>query len=419
MSERVGIGEIESAVDTLRRLMHESGGWSFDTYDTRIGGLYAWLYRNRANRVASATLLVLYAFEFAAPLLYRRLRGIAKSWDPMGNSYRAGAELTLSCISNRTEHLDSARVILDEVVMRAVGEPGKRGFALGFPCITGSERVWKTSVPVAHYTLRVARKLIIWERLVGDGRYRAPIVEAIAFLLDGLPWIERADCTGVGYTPEDPLHVINIWADVASILAAYDQLYGDSRARTRALTLTNGVLAHQNADGSWPYFAHWEGKPGREDNSHTAMVLGALADVALCYAEPRPAIARALRLGIPRWIEMFFDEQSGRFWNLVKRPTVIFTVCLGDALYAINRLLRLPGEMTGDTQERLRRLEGKMIAWAMANLRLRDGRFCERHLPLKHFRLKSIRSFDGLICDALALVVARERLGDSTRLWAQ
>jgi hypothetical protein len=337
----------------------------------------------------------------------------------MGNSYRAGVELTLSRLDQRGEHLQRARAILDEVVMHAVGDPGQRGFALGFPCITGSDKLWKTSVPVAHYTVRVARKFIAWEQLVGDGRYTAATREAIKFLIDGLPWVVMNGCTGVAYTPEDPLHVINIWADVASVLAAYDRQYSDPRCKARALALAESVLKHQNPDGSWPYFARWEGKPGREDNSHTAMVLGALADLSLCYPECRTMITAALNKGVPRWIEMFFDENTGRFWNLVDRPKAVFAVCFGDALYAINRLLRPSISISIDTVERLRNLEERVIAWAFGYLKLRDGRFCERRLRFKRYSLKSIRSFDGLICDALALVIARERLGESAQLWTQ
>ena len=48
-----------------------------------------------------------------------------------------------------------------------------------------------------------------------------------------------------------------------------------------------------------------------------------------------------------------------------------------------------------------------------------DGHFCERRLRNWRYVLHSIRSFDGLCCDGLALALARRRLGDAAVLWTQ
>jgi hypothetical protein len=410
---------VAQTIDDLVDLMDASDGWAYDTYDTRVGPVYVALCSRRDRALFRYLLFALYAIELAAPITYRRLRRIPKTWDPMGNSYRAGVELTMYRIQGDPRRMQRAAALLARIATHAVGEPGRRGFALGFPCITGSNRLWSTQVPVAHYTLRVARKFLYWEQISGDTSFRSVLTECIAFLHEGLPWIERDGCVGVGYTPADPLHVVNIWADVASLLAAYDRHVGDPRSRERSLALVESVIRHQNADGSFPYYAQWEGKPGEEDNTHTAMVLGALADVALCYPTVQPRVRAILETGVPRWLEMFFDERTGRHWNLVERPRDVFTVCLGDALYASNRLLRPELGLSRSCAERLRALEPKLIEWSLNHLRLRSGHFCERRLRFRTFRLGSIRSFDGLVCDALALYLARKTLGDEAKLWMQ
>ena len=411
--------EVRSTIGRLLDAMDFSGGWGYDTYDVRTGPLYLWLYRARARHAFAACMLRgLYALEFAAPLLYRKVRGIRPTWDPMGNSYRAGACLSLFLVEADKRFHVAARDILDHVAARAVGASGCRGFALGFPCITGSDKLWRTDVPVAHYTLRVARKFLQWERIFHDGRYMGLLDENIRFLAEGLPWIEREGILGVAYTPEDPLQVINIWADVSSLLASYGRANGTKEYMKKSIRLARSVLAHQAKDGAWPYFARWERSFGSVDNSHTAMVLGALADVALCYPEEVMAeIVPALTRGAERWISMFFDEFSGRFWNMVGQEEQAGTVCLGDALYAINRLVRSELGLAPALTGRLMRLSRRIVDWSLANLMLPGGRFCERRIGRWRYALESIRSFDGLVADALALYWAGGKVtGDKGRL---
>lgn len=408
---------IRAAVDRLLAVADAAGGYGFDTYDTRIGPFYAWLYaRRERSRLANLAVSALYATDLAAPILYRRLRGIPKTWDPMGNSYRAGAHLALALLGDREAHCAAARCILDQVVAKAVGTAGMRGFALGFPCITGSYKNWPTDVPVSHYTLRVLRVLLRYTRTTGDRRYAATIEEGVRFLTEGLPWVERDGTLGVGYTPADPLQVLNIWADIASVLATHGRLSGNSAHQERAIRLIRGVIGHQLADGTWPYFARWERPPGQVDNSHTAMVLGAIADVALCHPEALlPEAQAALERGIPPWIDLFFDESTGRHWNDSAKPGHACTVSLGDALYAIARLRRRELGLSAGLRQRLDTLADRIVAWSLDHLRLRNGRFCERRIGWWTYAVQSIRSFDGLTADALALHLAKTQADAS---WA-
>jgi hypothetical protein len=410
---------IYPVVARLTDLMDRSGGFAWDTYDTRVGWLYEVFSKRRETRLARYALFALYGLELAAPITYRRLRGIPKTWDPMGNSYRAGTEISFYLVDRDARRLQKARTLLEQVATRAVGLPGQRGFALGFPCITGSNKLWSTSTPVAHYTMRVARKLLRFEQVSSDLQFRPVLDEAIRFLLQGLSWIERDGTLGVGYTPDDPLQVVNIWADVASLLAAYDGAVHYAEAGKRARALFMSVASHQDPSGSFPYFARWEASRGAIDNTHTAMVLGALADGMLSYPELRPTLKPVLELGVRYWLDNFFDAGTGRHWNLLDRRRDVFMVCLGDALYAINRLLRPELGLDPELATRIRSLEGRTIEWTFDNMLRADGRFLERRLRYRNYCVKSIRSFDGLTCDALALYAARIHLGESARLWTQ
>jgi len=418
--DRAGLlSEVSDTVARICELLDECDGYGYDTYDTRVGPLYLYLLRTRGqSRVSGLLLRFLYALELISPIAYRRIRGIPPTWDPMGNSYRAGIQLSLYQVDKDRRRLEAARDILDRIEKCAVGEAPSRGFALGFPCITGSNMLWSTSTPVAHYSVRVARKFLIWERVVGDGRYNGALSEVVSFLTQVLPWVTREACLGVAYTPDDPLQVINIWADVASFLSSYGLHYGAGQYRQRCLKLMESVLHHQAPDGSWPYFAAWEGKPGGEDNSHTAMVLGGLADICACYPkDTREVLLPALERGAKRWIEMFFDPASGRHWNLVNRPNQVSTVCLGDTLYAIHRLLRPEVGLDDTLRNFLQGLADKVVLWSLRNLRLKNGRFCERSLPFRKYSVRSVRSFDGLVGDSLALYLAERNAGAGAILW--
>jgi hypothetical protein len=406
----------------LDQIMRECDGYGYDTYDTRIGKLYLYLSQKRSKRTFADLLLKgLYALELAAPIYYRKIRGIHRTWDPMGNSYRAGVHLTLYQACKNTKHLLEARSILDRIQKCAVGKQQSRGFALGFPCITGSNVVWKTNVPVAHYSIRVARKFLIYERIARDNRYRTTIEEVVTFLTNDLPWVNIEGRIGVGYTPEDPLQVINIWADTASFLSCYSSFYGNkSTYRDKIFGLVENILNHQKADGGWPYFASWEGKPQNEDNSHTAMVLGALADISICYSsELKTRLIPVLEKGVERWVATFFEEETGRHWNTVDRTSHSYTVCLGDTLYAILRLVRPELGLTESLVDRLQKLADKVVVWSIQNLRRKSGRFCERRLPYRNYSVQSIRSFDGLVCDSLALYWAQRYENNKTNnfLW--
>src|SRR5438105_5707838 len=143
------INRTRAVVDRLVALMDDTAGWCFDTYDARVGPIYVWLAQRRAQRVPKTLLYGLYALELLAPITYRRLRGIRPTWDPMGNSYRAGVELSLYEVTHDATRLARAARILEDVATHAVGVLGTRGFALGFQCVTGSNKLWRTSVPVA------------------------------------------------------------------------------------------------------------------------------------------------------------------------------------------------------------------------------------------------------------------------------
>jgi hypothetical protein len=403
--------QIRESVECLLEHIKRSGGYGYDPYDARVGRLYQVLSQGPRRSARGLLLKGLYGLELAAPVAYRKLRGIPKTWDPMGNSYYAGAHLSLYAVDGAKEHIEEARRTLDQVVDKAVGEPGKRGFALGFPCITGSDMEWSTDVPVAHYSLRVARKFLIWERMLGDCRYAAMLDEVVRFLTEGLEWVEVEGLVGVAYTPADPMQVINIWADVASLLASHATLRRDDSHKAKAVGLARSVYAHLRDDDTWPYFAHWENRPYKVDNSHTGMVVGALADLSLCYPSELGAHLPALERATAKWIDMFFNEDTGSHWSLPGQPWEANSVNLGDMLYAVHRLIRPELGLSNDLVDRLKKVRERSTQWAIDTLRTFDGRFCVRRYPLKKYSLGGVRSFDGLVADGLALTYAETHHG--------
>lgn len=411
--------QVKACVDELLEHIRKADGFGWDPYDVRVGKLYESLYSSE-GLPGKLLLKVLYATELFAPITYRKLRGIPKTWDPMGNSYYAGAHLSLYLVDGDNAHLDVARNTLDRVAEKAVGQAGKRGFALGFPCITGTNILWSTTVPVAHYSLRTARKFLTWERIVGDGRYASILDETVRFLTDELEWVEVDGMLGVAYTPADPMQVINIWADVASLLACHAVQRGSDQNKERAVRLAESVLAHQYEEGTWSYQASWAKAPYKVDNTHTAMVVGALADLAVCYPEELVSKIRpSLEKGVARWLELFYDESTGANWSDLNNRKVVYSVCLGDTLYAIQRLVRPELGLSEGLVDRLMKLRRLTTEWSLANLRMGDGRFCVFRYPFKKYAVQGVRSFDGLMADALAMFYAEGVLAPEKRklLW--
>ena len=395
--------EARKSVDCLLTHIRKADGYGYDPYDSRVGRLYRYM---------------LYGMEFFAPVTFRKLRGIKKTWDPMGNSYFAGTLMTLYYLDKDPAKLTEARGWFDRIITKAVGTPGKRGFALGFICVTGSNKLWSTDVPVAHYTLRTARHLMIYEKMIGDGRYNDILEENMKFFTEVLPWVEVDGMVGVGYTPADPMQVINIWMDVASTLASYGALKGDHRFKDKAIALTESVLKHFLDDDTWPYHASWAKKPYSVDNSHTGMVIGAFADIAICYPEMRDKIVAVLEKATPKWIDLFFDESTGRHWN-VKSSNHAAATAWTDALLAIHRLLRPELGISPKLADRLRILRTKMSQWSMDNMRCFDGRYAVFKYRYKKYSVGGVRSFDGMIADCLALTLAESKVPETElgKLW--
>ena len=412
--------KVKDSVDCLLGHIRKNEGMGYDPYDCRVGKMYEFFGQTRKTLKGKVTRLFLYGIEFFAPVTFRKIRGIPRTYDPMGNSYWAGAQMAMYLADNDQSRLDEARKVLDKVVTKSVGDPGKRGFALGFPCVTGSGILWRTDVPVSHYTLRVVRKLMIWERVVGDGRYQAVIDEAMKFLTEVLEYVEVDGMLGVAYTPADPLQVVNIWADVASILACYSVGRKDDIYKDMAIGLARSVVKHHLPDGTWPYFAKWSKKPFSIDNSHTAMVLGALADVAICYPDEVGAEIRpVLESGTAKWLELFYNEETGQHWMEPHKHHVCFSVSVGDALYAIHRLVRPELGLSEGLMKRLETARERLINWSIKVLPNFDGRWCVRKYPMKRYSVGGVRSFDGLTADGLAITYAESRLPrDSvSKLW--
>lgn len=411
----------KAAIDCLLGHIRKCDGWAYDPYDARIGKPYQYMGKVQGTLWGKLFRAMVYGVETLSPIAFRKLRGIQPNWDPMGNSYFAGALMALYLVDHDQAKLDEARRTLDRILTKAVGTPGKRGFALGFPCITGSYKLWSTEVPVAHYTLRTARKLMMWERIVGDGRYLPMLEENMRFFTEVLEWVEVDGMTGVAYTPDDPMQVVNIWTDVASTLACYGAMKGDHPFKDKALALTESILGHFRPDDTWPYHAKWTTRPYVVDNSHTGMVVGGLADIALCYPDDPIAdrIRAVLERAVTKWLDLFFDPETGAHWNLLESKHQCATVAWPDALYAFHRLLRPELGLSQPLCDRMRDLQNKVDRWSMKNLRLANGRYCVFKYPLRKYAVGGIRSFDGLIADALAISYATPRVSrdDSSKLW--
>lgn len=410
-----------SVINHLLPVIEQADGYGYDPYDARCGRLYEYLCHHSDTPLGLIGWRMLYFCELIHPTLYRRLRGIKPHWDPMGNSYRVGAHLTLYLCDGDEAHLAKARAILDRIRDCLVGTAPRRGFGLGFPTLMGARQlIWMPDMPISHTSVRVGRKFLLWEAVTGDGTYAEVADEVARFLAEGLAWGQTDGLTWVGYAPVDPAPVVNIWGDVASYLAAHDASRKMDAHRERVLGLIRTILEHQDTEGWWPYEGCWCGSKPAVDNYHTAMVLGALSHLCKYVPEDhRERIRASLDLGLRYYLDTFFDEDTGRFRCFPGKNLPVDPSGIGDALYAFHHLEDHAVGMPRELLARMNRIADRSVEWAIRNLRTAKGRFYSRIVPLRKVVLDGVRRWDGEMCDALALYYAARTLPPEKRgpLW--
>ena len=169
---------------------------------------------------------------------------------------------------------------------------------------------------------------IVWTGLIGhafldayealeEKRYLEVAKSSCDFILDDLGWMEFKEGICFQYYPEANNVIHNSNMIGASLLARVSALAPESRYREHATKAVRFTMAHQTAEGAWPYGVgeRWKWI----DSFHTGYVLEALDTYCRSCADTE--FEEALRKGFRFFIETFFGpDGTPRYYHNKTRP---------------------------------------------------------------------------------------------------
>ena len=196
-----------------------------------------------------------------------------------------------------------------------------------------------------------------------DGR--KAVLGACEFILRDLPRVRDDVGQSFGYIPTSDTIVHNANMLAALVLTLGAQLGGDDRLLGEAIAAARFTVAHQRADGSWPYSEQADGR--WVDGFHTGFVLEGLHAVATASGDTQ--LQDALGRGLAYYLERLFDPDGApRYYDTRALPY--------DALSAAQGIEAL-GLFAGH-DERSRAVRGLLTQWTLRRLLADDGRVAYR-----------------------------------------
>ena len=211
-------------------------------------------------------------------------------------------------------------------------------------------------------TVWAAHALLDSAQRLGSQELVAEAESAVRFLLDQVPQTEDAPGAFFGYLVGDrsPIHNSNLHA--CALVARVGALTGDERLLETAASGVEWSLARQRPDGSWPYGE----RPNLRwvDGFHTGYVLDALGQ---CRDANVPCdIDGAWARGLAYYREqMFLADGTPKYYSSETFP--IDSSCVAQAI----QTFALASERVEDALEHA----WKVLDWALAHMRRRDGLF--------------------------------------------
>lgn len=199
------------------------------------------------------------------------------------------------------------------------------------------------------------------------------------------------------YVPGSSATIHNADALGAGLLAACGALGSDEVMTRTALDVSEGVIAAQREDGSWPYGRG----PGLDwqDSYHTAYVLDGLLQVWVATGESR--VRDSLMAGLDHWTRSFFGTGGEPFFG----PGRPYPMDIHSAATAVDLAARL-ATWGAETAELARRV----LSWADRELvDPRTGATFHRRLRLLTDKRHFVRWGDGHLAMGRASVRLIER----------
>jgi hypothetical protein len=251
--------------------------------------------------------------------------------------------------------------------------------------------------------------LLEHRELAGEGADDAGALElavgAGEFFLRHVPRTEGEGGSYFGYLPGDrsPIHNANLLA--CSLLAELAARTGRDDFAAAARSGVGYALAHQRADGSWPYAEGERG--GWVDGHHTGYVLDALlrCEGALGMEDE---ITAARRRGLDFYAERLIDaDGAARFYDAELYPI--------DGQSLAQAIISFSLAYERDREPRDLAVAWRVFGYAAREMQRDDGAFVFQKLRLWTNRAPHVRWVQAPMLEALARLSTVAAAGEGTR----
>ncbi len=286
---------------------------SFDPYDPWMGpraiSVRRAFYQGKLSGKISAALIVL--FDWLAPKFLRKAMKVQRRNYP----------ITVAQKILTTESIEQPKLALAQLMSVAVPDSSKYGVAwgLGFPWMS-KNGLYHPDIPfITHtpYAMEALCRLMTFETCREDAEKQ--FLRTWQFLESLHVLHEDSATLALSYAPTDEPRIVinaNAYACFAYCLHAEKNVSKSNQARDRALKIVRYVVAQQQTNGAWSYYA--DNLPGNFiDCFHSCFVIKNLIKASKLDNDIRALAAGAIQLGKKYIDENFFDKKRG----LVKRFT--------------------------------------------------------------------------------------------------
>ncbi len=380
--------QVEAARAAAERLAHAVDaeaycGW--DPYDALSSPLVAALARGRFLRIAAIQSLK------RSPVNVRRLLAVPKQRHTKALALFASAFARMAeGQDDRAWYVARARSLAEELLRRSIDVGSGAGWGYDFDVETrwGSYRRGR---PNAVATAFVGQALMDVAALGEGAHLAAEARRAVDFALAALQREAGSERYFAYYEGgSTPIHNASVLVAALCLRASP----ADPRAASAAHAAFEFTRRRQRADGTWPYGEHpalsWV------DGFHTAYVLDALASWARPCGE-QPARS-AVETGLGVYLDRLVDPDGAPRATLDHRHPVDTHA----AATGIDVLTRL-----ADLHPRAGAVADSILAWTLANLQRRDGRFAFQRGRFYRNSTPYVRWSDGHMMLALSAYLTR------------
>lgn len=390
--------EISQALSAALRFIERRGIDTYDPLDPSTTELAQRLLTVR-TRFGTVVRKLLWAGVYLAPQTARRWLGVVPKATPGGVANLASLYVELG----GAENLAKARRCLEWLETNATFAHGYVGW--GFPFSWKQKLLVVSGTPIGHTTMTCGNAFLKYFQATGDQSV-LPILERLCGLFhSGLRHSVRpSGSIAVSYTPLDETQVINIQADIGSLLCRVGKLQGDERHRRLGSALIRCVLETQNKDGSWCYYApDSTGSPSYIDTHHTGMVLSALCEAHDTGCFDTTGVSRienAICTGTNYFLEnLFTPEGLPKYYDTSLYPVETYNFAQSIITFLdLAPFLREQHILSRRLEERLLQVTTLLLG----KMQTREGGFLYRRTRLVKQDMGSLRWANALASTALA-----------------